>query len=63
MVLVGAIGIRLRPSMKVPPKRKGNNGALLGLLFLDLPSMKVPPKRKGNEVQVRRVIQSDSPPQ
>ena len=38
----------LRPSMKVPPKRKGNGGAALGLLYSLKPSMKVPPKRKGN---------------
>ena len=37
------------PSMKVPPKRKGNS--LLALAIgrkMGLPSMKVPPKRKGN---------------
>ena len=40
---------RRRPSMKVPPKRKGNPlvSVLLGV-FLG-PSMKVPPKRKGND--------------
>ena len=37
------------PSMKVPPKRKGN--VRVFFLFVNdlfLPSMKVPPKRKGN---------------
>ena len=36
------------PSMKVPPKRKGNHPVRVGLVLLKLPSMKVPPKRKGN---------------
>ena len=36
------------PSMKVPPKRKGNNGARPSLVLELIPSMKVPPKRKGN---------------
>ena len=40
---------RGQPSMKVPPKRKGNL-ALLAVFCLVIlwPSMKVPPKRKGN---------------
>ena len=36
------------PSMKVPPKRKGNSVSALLLTVFTLPSMKVPPKRKGN---------------
>ena len=38
------------PSMKVPPKRKGNSMEypLKGVLH-GYPSMKVPPKRKGNQ--------------
>ena len=38
------------PSMKVPPKRKGNLQNLLIDAVADMPpSMKVPPKRKGND--------------
>ena len=37
----------LAPSMKVPPKRKGN-AALPHIPCRRPPSMKVPPKRKGN---------------
>ena len=37
------------PSMKVPPKRKGNIVDVFDGRVLDVPSMKVPPKRKGNE--------------
>ena len=37
------------PSMKVPPKRKGNFGMVGNPLLASMsPSMKVPPKRKGN---------------
>ena len=36
------------PSMKVPPKRKGNGSARRESNHLHNPSMKVPPKRKGN---------------
>ncbi len=36
------------PSMKVPPKRKGNRLRSLQAHRRGLPSMKVPPKRKGN---------------
>ena len=43
-----------RPSMKVPPKRKGNSRLERQHLRL-LPSMKVPPKRKGNLILVRGV--------
>ena len=39
---------RPQPSMKVPPKRKGNLPPLTPFIFFLLPSMKVPPKRKGN---------------
>ena len=38
----------LEPSMKVPPKRKGNGLTLCKYLCVHQPSMKVPPKRKGN---------------
>ena len=34
--------------MKVPPKRKGNDGAESGGYPAGNASMKVPPKRKGN---------------
>ena len=37
-----------RPSMKVPPKRKGNNGKKSSPKRERNPSMKVPPKRKGD---------------
>ena len=37
------------PSMKVPPKRKGNLVVVAGGYAGNGPSMKVPPKRKGNE--------------
>ena len=40
--------VLLRPSMKVPPKRKGNALVDLFAVVLSHPSMKVPPKRKGN---------------
>ena len=37
------------PSMKVPPKRKGNAAPRASLFTQHVkPSMKVPPKRKGN---------------
>ena len=38
----------LSPSMKVPPKRKGNANLLFFPRGCFGPSMKVPPKRKGN---------------
>ena len=38
------------PSMKVPPKRKGNTLAAGTDYGADRPSMKVPPKRKGNRI-------------
>ena len=38
----------VEPSMKVPPKRKGNKTAGRSMRRLSDPSMKVPPKRKGN---------------
>ena len=42
------------PSMKVPPKRKGNNDSDLSVIDEMLtPSMKVPPKRKGNSTVPR----------
>ena len=39
---------RLVPSMKVPPKRKGNAPSAPPSFPPKSPSMKVPPKRKGN---------------
>ena len=39
-----------RPSMKVPPKRKGNDAVGFDGGVDAGPSMKVPPKRKGNAV-------------
>ena len=36
------------PSMKVPPKRKGNYVEIQRKNIAIAPSMKVPPKRKGN---------------
>ena len=36
------------PSMKVPPKRKGNSNCSVIKIAELFPSMKVPPKRKGN---------------
>ena len=39
-----------RPSMKVPPKRKGNATSAGSSLPRCSPSMKVPPKRKGNKL-------------
>ena len=38
------------PSMKVPPKRKGNACRFHLLDSVGQPSMKVPPKRKGNAI-------------
>ena len=38
----------VHPSMKVPPKRKGNNNPDGHQFQQAQPSMKVPPKRKGN---------------
>ena len=38
----------LHPSMKVPPKRKGNPRPVRNGFSAMSPSMKVPPKRKGN---------------
>ncbi len=40
--------VHLGPSMKVPPKRKGNNTPSPSPASGVSPSMKVPPKRKGN---------------
>ena len=39
-----------RPSMKVPPKRKGNRASHTRCRWNPPPSMKVPPKRKGNQL-------------
>ena len=40
--------ITIGPSMKVPPKRKGNINHKRSVEMFSNPSMKVPPKRKGN---------------
>ena len=48
MKLRGFLSVFGRPSMKVPPKRKGNNICYAFILPHAVPSMKVPPKRKGN---------------
>ena len=40
--------VAVNPSMKVPPKRKGNFQSPSLITFSFNPSMKVPPKRKGN---------------
>ena len=45
---VSAFGTLIGPSMKVPPKRKGNDVFLCCRSPCEYPSMKVPPKRKGN---------------
>ena len=43
------VALMVFPSMKVPPKRKGNDGPPGAQPLIEvLPSMKVPPKRKGN---------------
>ena len=39
----------IAPSMKVPPKRKGNFHSSVSDVIVCEPSMKAPPKRKGNE--------------
>ncbi len=45
------------PSMKVPPKRKGNARARVAReVFPHAPSMKVPPKRKGNFWRLARAV-------
>ena len=50
------------PSMKVPPKRKGNNHERKRNRNIRHPSMKVPPKRKGNiPAADRRAIFSSRP--
>ena len=49
------------PSMKVPPKRKGNNIFCHLALQNLLPSMKVPPKRKGNSFEVSPGIGAFTP--
>ena len=43
-----------QPSMKVPPKRKGNCIGRRDRVEVHTPSMKVPPKRKGNRGDVER---------
>ena len=42
-----------RPSMKVPPKRKGNPQRRRVAHLRCSPSMKVPPKRKGNTLSAQ----------
>ena len=47
--LYPAARIKKPPSMKVPPKRKGNWSTQYSRMHISFkPSMKVPPKRKGN---------------
>ena len=48
VVMSGKRSSQRWPSMKVPPKRKGNGGRVGGGALIVSPSMKVPPKRKGN---------------
>ena len=48
MLCVGTGATLPTASMKVPPKRKGNDKAALGCGAAVVASMKVPPKRKGN---------------
>ena len=49
--------------MKVPPKRKGNDGLIRISIYRGGPSMKVPPKRKGNFETVAQVIADLEVPQ
>ena len=49
-------GFSGEPSMKVPPKRKGNARCEYYRHSLFEPSMKVPPKRKGNVANPRIAI-------
>ena len=51
----------LKPSMKVPPKRKGNPLGLTDFSDMKNPSMKVPPKRKGNPGESPEVFYYDYP--
>ena len=48
MVRGKSVAIPSGPSMKVPPKRKGNEVFMVRCVARPAPSMKVPPKRKGN---------------
>ena len=43
-----ALELKIKASMKVPPKRKGNLRSRAGQCWQLAASMKVPPKRKGN---------------
>ncbi len=52
-----------RPSMKVPPKRKGNTYPVPTLPPTKSPSMKVPPKRKGNSDDIHGVSDDFADPQ
>ena len=49
------------PSMKVPPKRKGNVLTHDNSPSCSTPSMKVPPKRKGNAVLVNHIKRIRAP--
>ena len=49
------------PSMKVPPKRKGNMDVVEGEVEFCGPSMKVPPKRKGNRRRQHRLDENTAP--
>ena len=58
--------VPVMPSMKAPPKRKGNERRLYQLLHAVKPSMKAPPKRKGNPPSVsatssKRMSLNESP--
>ena len=46
--------------MKVPPKRKGNDGEVSVWVGDGVPSMKVPPKRKGNSNPRTKALICDS---
>ena len=49
LLTVAPVVSSLWPSMKVPPKRKGNGECGVSVkCAVHVPSMKVPPKRKGN---------------
>ena len=52
---------RSGPSMKVPPKRKGNTFDWRQVQTRTEPSMKVPPKRKGNNRAEHGLLQHRHP--
>ena len=53
--------VLLDPSMKVPPKRKGNAARSAARPGSGITSMKVPPKRKGNKKMTRCGAGADHP--